>query len=367
MSRAWLRAAGVVGSLSGTVALAVRHRKVARERAVTAIGASLEPAELGVLPPGRESSVAADDGLRLAVEEIPPAGGPPELTAVLVHGFALDRRSWHFQRRMLATLAEPPTRTVLYDHRSHGRSGRAGKDACSIEMLAADLAAVVRAAAPEGPLVLVGHSMGGMTIMGLAELDPGLFAERVAGVALLSTSAGDVARHGLPRAVLSHRNPVLALLGWLADAYPGLVTGARRIGTDLTWTMVKAYSYGDRAVRPALVDLIASMIDAAPVEVLVNFAPALSSHDRVAALPALSTCEVLVVSGDADRLIPFSHSEVIAAELPGARLVRVAGAGHAVILERPEVVNDALVELLDRVAGRVADRGRGRRGWTRGV
>ena len=61
-------------------------------------------------------------------------------------------------------------------------------------MLGRDLDAVLRALAPDGPLVLVGHSMGGMTIMALAEQRPELFAERVAGVALLSTSAGEVGR-----------------------------------------------------------------------------------------------------------------------------------------------------------------------------
>ena len=46
--------------------------------------------------------------------------------------------------------------------------------------------------------MLVGHSMGGMTIMALAEQRPELFAERVAGVALISTSAGEVGGAGLP-------------------------------------------------------------------------------------------------------------------------------------------------------------------------
>src|SRR2546429_406908 len=49
------------------------------------------------------------------------------------------------------------------------------------------------AAAPEGPLVLAGHSMGGMTIMALAEQFPELVAERVAGVFFAGTSAGKLA------------------------------------------------------------------------------------------------------------------------------------------------------------------------------
>ena len=145
--------------------------------------------------------MAADDGVRLSVEEVDPVtpGAKAELTVVLVHGFALDRKCWHFQRRMLSELTEPAVRTVLYDQRRHGRSGQASARSCTIAQLGADLDAILRSVVPEGPIVLVGHSMGGMTIMALAERNPKLFKERVAGVALVCTSAGDVMAGGLSR------------------------------------------------------------------------------------------------------------------------------------------------------------------------
>lgn len=59
----------------------------------------------------------------------------------------------------------------------------------------------------------------------------------------------------------------------------------------------------------------------------------------------------MVIGGDADRLTPFVHAERIAAELPGARLVRVEGAGHMVHLEEPELVNRHLVDLVVRCGG----------------
>src|SRR6185312_9462022 len=92
----------------------------------------------------------------------------------------------------------PRVRQVLYDHRSHGRSGHSHPQACLLEQLGRDLGAVIRAAAPEGPVVLIGHSLGGMTIMALAEDCSELFAERICGVAFINTSAGDVGRSGLP-------------------------------------------------------------------------------------------------------------------------------------------------------------------------
>jgi pimeloyl-ACP methyl ester carboxylesterase len=347
---------GVVGAAATGTALGVawRHnRRIARLR-----GDAEHPgaaAELGLLPPGTASSVTADDGARLSCEVIEPTGNrAAEVTVVLIHGFALDRRCWHFQRAGLAGMTSPRTRVVLYDQRSHGRSERTSRASCTLEHLGEDLYAVIRALAPTGPVVLVGHSMGGMTIMALAESHPELFGDRVAGVALLSTSAGEVASGGLPGTFMSRLNPLTRGVGELARVRPKFVERVRRLGNDLIWGITRAYSYGDHGVEPWLVDLVHTMISANGVDALVDFVDTLGTHDRRAALPALTRCEVLVASGDADRLIAFEHSERIAAELPEATLMRLPGVGHMAMLEQPEIVDTALAELLAKVL-----RGRG--------
>jgi pimeloyl-ACP methyl ester carboxylesterase len=243
-------------------------------------------------------------------------------------------------------------RVVLYDQRSHGRSERAPRESCTIEQLGHDLDAVIRALAPEGPLVLVGHSMGGMTIMALADHYPELVKERVAGVAFLATSAGEVGSSGLSGTWLSRRNPLTRGVGLLAALQPSLVEGVRKAASDVVWAVTRRLAYGDRDISPALVDLADSMISANAVDALTDFVDTIGSHDRLAALPALATCEVLVAAGDGDRVIPFSHSEVIAAELPEARLVRFDGVGHLPMLERADAMNEALADLLRRCAAR---------------
>ena len=112
------------------------------------------------------------------------------LTIVFAHGFTLSMDSFHFQRRDLGDVA----RLVFYDQRSHGRSGRSAPENATIDQLGLDLYAVLQAVAPAGPVVLVGHSMGGMTILALADQHPELFGDRVVGVALLATSTGDFAK-----------------------------------------------------------------------------------------------------------------------------------------------------------------------------
>ena len=349
--RVWGAVAGAGAAATGVAvgAAARKHHQIAAERARLARELTTGGAEPGTQPPGEQSSVTADDGVRLAAEVLEPADGRrPVLTVVFVHGFALDRRTWHFQRKAFAELADPPVRQVHYDQRSHGRSERAPRESCTIEQLGRDLDAVIRTLAPEGPLVLVGHSMGGMTIMALAEQRPDLFADRVLGVALLATSAGDVFAGSLQWALLSHRNPLLRGIGLLARMQPTFVEAVRRALGDVIWAITRSYAYGNRKVEGWLVDLVDTMISANAVDALTDFVDTVGTHDRVAALPALAHCEVLVVAGDADRVIPFSHSEVISVELPHAELLRVTGVGHMPMLERPADVDAALIGLLER-------------------
>ena len=366
MNRLWKTvgwAGGVLGAAVVGVAggAAANRVKVSHERRKFDDPLVDEP--LGELAPDRESTVAADDGVPLSAEEVLPAlGGEPQLTVVFVHGFALDRRCWHFQRRDLAKLADPRVRQVLYDQRSHGRSGRSSAEASTIEQLAHDLDAVLRAVVPDGPLVLVGHSMGGMTIMALAEQKPELFEERVRGVALVGTAAGAVGGAGLPKSVLSRYNPITLGVGRLAGVQPGFVEWARRRANQVTWSGIRALAFGDRKVSPSLVDLMEKMINKTTVKVLTEFLETLGTHNRYKALAGLRHCEVLVISGDADRLTPFSHAERMAEEMPHGELVRAPGAGHMVMLEQPDLVTGHLIGLIRRSA---AEQSESRRRWWR--
>ena len=351
-----LRTVGLVGGLVGAVV------------AGTAVGllrgrSQPRPVELplGALPSDRGSVVVAEDGVMLWVEEdLPGDGGEPALTVVCSHGFTLDRRMWHFQRRDLPALTEPRVRLVCYDHRSHGRSGHSPRRASTIEQLGRDLDAVLRVIAPAGPLVLVGHSMGAMTIMALAEHLPELFADRVVGVALLCTSAGDLGSLALARPFLSKRSPLIAFSALAAARRPDMVEWSRRATSTATKPLIRKLAFGDGPVDPAAVDLVDRMIAATSVEVMTDFARTLGEHDRYRALAGLRHCHVLVLGGDADRVTPYRHTEAMAAQLPDAELVRVPAAGHLAMLEQPEFVNEHLTAFLRRCVSTV-DESRRRR------
>jgi pimeloyl-ACP methyl ester carboxylesterase len=351
-SARWV-AGRVLGTAAATAMVAARayHNRIGKVR-----GSIKElPDDLPVLlPADREYTITADDGVALSVEELDPTDGQaPEFTVILVHGYTLDRRTWLYQRDELAHCTAPRVRQVLYDLRSHGRSGRSPRNACTLEQLGRDLHTMIRTAAPEGRVVLIGHSLGGMTIMALADDHPELFAERICGVAFLNTSAGDIGRSGLPRPFLSRRNPIMPVAGMLSRWEPSarVVEHGREVCRNLVWGLTRKLAFGDEAVDPALVELMYVMIRATSFEVMTDFLAVFGTHNRYAALAGLQFAKALVIGSDGDQLIQFQHSEAIAALLPDAELVQVQGSGHVTMLEQPKRVNEHLLDLLAQCAG----------------
>lgn len=302
--------------------------------------------------PGRR--VVTADGLTLHAEV---AGREDAaVTLLFVHGYGLSRRSWRCQRRDLADHA----RLVFYDHRSHGASSRSSVQRCTIDQLGDDLAAIVDQLCDDRPVVLVGHSLGGMTVLALADRHPELFGTRIAGVALIATSAGRLSEVtlGLPKAAgLLLRRVRPGYLVGLSKGVPLLFAlhnprsalhGGRSMAASVISSVVSRFSFGGD-VDPSLVEDVETMIARTGVDVLAAFAPTFLDHDKLAALPTLEPLPVTVLVGDADLMTPVEHSRALAEALPTAELQVLAGVGHMVTTERPEVVARALRRLLQRV------------------
>jgi pimeloyl-ACP methyl ester carboxylesterase len=316
----------------------------------------------------RTALVQADDGVLLAVEEVGPLDAP--LTVVFVHGYSLSMASWTFQRRALGTqLAtanghRPTARLVFYDQRGHGASSRGAAENSTIDQLARDLATILEARVPTGPVVLVGHSMGGMTVMGLADVRPELFGTTVAGAALVATSSGNLADldFGLPDVLTRLRAAVLPIAALTMRRRPAFAERTRRLAADVVSAATRSLSFASTDVDPRLGRYVDAMIAGTPVEVIAEFYPALAGLDQTGALQPLRRVPTLVLTGDADKLIPKAHSdtlvELLGGEGPMVEYVVVPDAGHLVPLERPEEVTRALAGLVRRVAAETAERTR---------
>jgi pimeloyl-ACP methyl ester carboxylesterase len=340
-------AAGVVGLVAAGAAVGVATEKYAIGRVRSRPDPEADQ-PYGRLRPDRTSVVRTEDGIPLAVEEVGPADAP--LTVVFVHGLALALGSWHYQWLGLADMTRPRLRMVFYDQRSHGRSGRAPADTVTIDQLGDDLYRVLAEVAPTGPIVLVGHSMGGMAVMSLLDRHPELFGPRVIGVALISTSTGRLSEVslGLPAVTARLRAPVMPLVLRTMRSRAGLIERGRRVGSDLAWLLTRRYSFGSSDVSPALVDYVESMITNTPVDVVADFFPALTSHDKLGSVSGLAGLEVLIIVGEKDLLTPEEHSRRMAQLLPHAELLVLDGAGHLVMMERPALVNLRLRAFLHR-------------------
>ena len=344
-------AVGLLGAVGAAAAAAVvgAAAGLAAERAV--VGRPFRRRAGGVLGLGQVRGphrvVSATDGVQLYVEVDEPGARARDrdLTVVFVHGYALNLDCWHYQRLGLRGSA----RLVFYDQRSHGRSGRGPAGHATMEQLGKDLRSVIDAVAPHGPVVLVGHSMGGMTIMALGDQHPDLFGDQVRGVALLSTSAGGLAEVtlGVPafaaRAVRRWAPTLVSALARNAE----LVERGRQVSNDLAVLITRAYGFsGPTPVE--LVDFALEMINATPVDVLAEFYPAFMSHDALESLDVLNRVESSVIVGEQDRMTPAGHSHEIVRVVPSAELTSLDPGGHLVMLERPDDVNGVLFDLLDR-------------------
>ena len=304
------------------------------------------------------SGVTTPDGVRLNVETTGPVDAP--VTVLLVHGWTCSTRSWHNQVEDLPRILGPDAvRVVSYDHRGHGRSDAAPPGSMRIEQLADDLVTVLDTVVGDGPVVYAGHSMGGMTLMALADAaprplrfpDPG----RRPGQHIVRSHRGGRLRHPqtsrprnrggrsprdepgqrpdrtprTPRSRQAGRSPALA---------------SRALAARLQRPALRQLVFGKK-VDPAEVDLFLADLAVVPGPSYGGFFEAILQHERSHALKVLDQVPVEIMHGTRDRLLPPRHANRMAAELPTARLWMYPGAGHMLMQERPRDVTHRLASL----------------------
>ena len=353
-------AAATLGVAAG-VAAGIAADRAGKHRAAME---ALETPELLDITPDEEHVVLTDDGVPLHVEiDLPTEAAarqaadgttrhsrPDELpTVVLTHGYCLSLRCWVYQRR---ALKEAGYRVVSWDQRGHGRSGRGEKDSYTIDRLGHDLHTVIDELVPEGDIVLVGHSMGGMTMLALGEHEPQFVIERVVGAAFVATSPGGImlANGGrvatFGRQMLERLGP--GVLGPLSNR-PELFTRIRRVGRDIEHFMVEQNSFASPVPR-SVVRYTSDILLGTPLDVVNDYLQTFDGFDKRPALLEFRHAVVLVFNGRDDILTPPSHSELIVEGIPGAEHIVVNDAGHVIMLEHPDLLNAHLVQLVDQSA-----------------
>ncbi|MEU6284561.1 alpha/beta hydrolase [Streptomyces sp. NPDC047028] len=279
--------------------------------------------------PARVLTVESADGARLHVEVHGPDDAPP---VVLSHGWTCSTAFWAAQIRELAA----DHRVVAYDQRGHGRSPVS--HACTTEALADDLEAVLAATLTPGEKALVvGHSMGGMTVMAAAERP--LFRSHAAAVLLCST--------GSSRLVAESRVvplPAGRVRTWITER----VLGSRAPLGPVTPVALRVLKYGTMGPgsAPHMVEACARIVHACPRAARHAWSKVLSALDLDHGVRELRV-PTAIVHGAVDRLTPPVHARALAAALPQCvGLTELTGVGHMTPVEAPEKVTGRIRELV---------------------
>ncbi|GAB2928414.1 alpha/beta hydrolase [Rhodococcus aerolatus] len=249
-------------------------------------------------PPEVEPEVRAvttRNGTRLRVELHGPEDGP---LLVLSHGWTCSTKYWWPQVHAFAG----ECRVIAYDQRGHGGS-EPGRGRLSSEVLGDDLSAVLAATVPQGrTAVLVGHSMGAMSIVSWAERHPEE-VERYATAVLLASTAMDGL---LAESMLVHLPGVgpraMGALGKvLVSAPTPVVPPSPAMHSLVRYVALSA------AATDEQVEFCERIVLDCPPRARARWGSALSRLDIREGLANL-TVPTSVLVGTADRLTPAAHA-----------------------------------------------------------
>lgn len=276
--------------------------------------------------------------------------GPPDAPAlVFVHGMTLTHVVWHYQLRHFAHDAR--FRVVAYDARGHGLSGPVrgpdGKTPFDGETLARDLHAVMHGTRA-APAVIVGHSLGGMTIQSLLEYKdefPAEFGSTLRGLVLLNTSFTAELGGWAGRARWQRiRGRARRMASWFAE-HPGVLRPLRDPASDIAM-LFSRLGFGESPSRAhvALTSRLVGSVDLGTLTAATDLA-AFDTHRTLSEIDV----PVVVCAGDRDLITPLWLSEEMAERIPDAELVVFPGAGHMAMLERHEAFNAVVTRFAERV------------------
>jgi pimeloyl-ACP methyl ester carboxylesterase len=252
---------------------------------------------------------------------------------LLIMGLAADARAWMFQ---LPAFAER-YRTVVFDNRGVGRSSKPAGP-YTIHEMADDAVGLLDVLGIARAHVL-GVSMGGMIAQELALRHP----ERVRGLVLACT-------YPEPDEDIEERRTLsVTQLG-------GTVTAAGEVRIDVAaldplrffqhlLPLVFNQTFIDREL-PTLLQLFGGALEYGfSLEAILGQVEAVMGHRATDRLHRIGA-PTLVITGDADRLIPPANSDLLARHIPRAQLLKIPGGSHGFNFETPDIFNRAVLDFL---------------------
>ena len=280
---------------------------------------------LGELPIKASRSLPGHDGGTLyAVSSHESLGHSDDAKILFSHGVMIDSRVWIKQ---LQSLPSEGIECIAFDHRGHGQS-KCGDGRPSLENLATDLRTVIEALDLRD-IVLVGHSMGGVAVQALLTHHPEIAAERLRGIVLLSS---------LAKVPLTTSQRLKAV----AEQIVGGVNIGGLVARPDIGTLITRLGFGRDALA-SHVELNRQMLMECDPEIGREGVNMLFGVDLTENLAKIKI-PTLVISGGHDILTPPKEARRLAELIPGAELVMLERAGHMIMLERADDLDELLLD-----------------------
>jgi pimeloyl-ACP methyl ester carboxylesterase len=261
-----------------------------------------------------------------APDATPPADVPPSVATgggtpvVLLHAFPLDGRMWAPQVDALAGTYQ----VVVPDLRGFGAAREQAVEEAGMDLLADDVARLLDDRDLDRA-VLCGLSMGGYVALAFARRHP----DRLSGLVLCDTRAG------------ADAEPARADRLRMAERV--LAEGNRFVPAVMLPRLLGETS---RRERPDVVERVTELILEQDPRAIAGAQRGMAGRADSTDVLASITVPTLVVTGEEDQTTGPEQGRALAAAIPGARFLLVAGAGHLASLEQPEPVNEALLDFL---------------------
>ena len=232
---------------------------------------------------------------------------------VFIHGFPLSRGAWSKQVEAF----KANYRVLAPDLRGLGES-EPSAGPVSMSSYANDVQELLKRLGT-GPVVLVGHSMGGYVALEFARAFPDLLR----GLVLVGTKAGPDS----PEAAASRRTAAEEV---------------RQKGPSVVVEAMAAKMLSTSNVDEAMAATVRGLMASARSEGIIGALLGMAERSDAAAWIGKIHVPTLVIAGCDDTVISPSESESLAKSIPGAKLKLIPGAGHLVAFEKPEPFNEAL-------------------------
>jgi pimeloyl-ACP methyl ester carboxylesterase len=299
---------------------------------------------------GTPASIRGPLGSRIYAETFPPAapdaganGHAPRGSLVFTHGWCVSEAIWHYQKGSLGTGSRALS-MVTWDLPGHGHSSSLPPGKLTLERGIESLARVVDQTT-DGPVVLVGHSLGGVLSLGYVLANPETARRKVRGLVLAATPLAHQAR--------------AAAGGWLGAALEARVVGqVMQLGVQNSvvdrWFTREVGSHDQHAMSyrlirvgfgstpsPAHVRFVRDMAAAVPPAVRADTFRAMSGFDHRPRLGEVTVPVVLAI-GMRDRLVSAAESIALAPAFPRAEVEEFPEAGHALFLEQHARFNEVV-------------------------